>query len=57
MPFPIPGDLPDPGIEPTSLMSPALAGRYFTSGVTWEANQTTREFLSLLIFEFLFLAQ
>ena len=25
-----PGDLPDPGIEPASLMSPALAGRFFT---------------------------
>ena len=24
-----PGDLPDPGIEPTSLMSPALAGGFF----------------------------
>ena len=24
LPFPPPGDLPDPGIEPTSLMSPAL---------------------------------
>ena len=24
--FPSPGDLPDPGIEPVSLMSPALAG-------------------------------
>ena len=24
------GDLPDPGIEPVSLMSPALAGRFFT---------------------------
>ena len=29
-PFPPPGDLPDPGIEPTSLVSPALAGRFFT---------------------------
>ena len=28
-PFPSPGDLPDPGIEPTSLPSPALAGRFF----------------------------
>ena len=28
LPFPSPGDLPDPGIEPTS---PALAGRSFTS--------------------------
>ena len=24
-----PGDLPDPGIEPAFLMSPALAGRFF----------------------------
>ena len=37
LPFPPPGDLPDPGIEPTSLMSPALAGRFFTSNATWEA--------------------
>jgi len=28
------GDLPDPGIEPVSLMSPALAGRFFISSVT-----------------------
>ena len=28
LPFPSPGDLPNPGIEP---MSPALAGRFFTS--------------------------
>ena len=34
---PPPGDLPDPGTEPTSLTSPALAGRYFTTSVTWEA--------------------
>ena len=27
LPFPPPGDLPDPGIEPMSLSSPALAGR------------------------------
>ena len=30
LPFPSPGDLPDPGIEPESLVSPALAGRFFT---------------------------
>ena len=29
--FPPPGDLPDPGIEPTSPESPALAGRFFTT--------------------------
>ena len=29
--FPSPGDLPNPGIEPTSLTSPALAVGYFTT--------------------------
>ena len=32
------GDLPDPEIEPASLMSPALAGRLFTTSTTWEAG-------------------
>ena len=32
-----PGDLPDPGIEPVSLASPALAGGFFTTSATWEA--------------------
>ena len=32
-----PRDLPNPGMEPTSLMSPALAGRFFTTTATWEA--------------------
>ena len=35
--FPSSGDLPDPGIEPVSLRSPALAGRFFT-GIHWEAQ-------------------
>ena len=30
-------DLPDPGIEPMTLASTALAGPVFTIGVTWEA--------------------
>ena len=29
LPFPTPGNLPDPGIQPASLGSPALAGRLF----------------------------
>ena len=37
LPFPTPGDLPDPGIKPTSLASPALAGGFFTTSTTWEA--------------------
>ena len=32
LPCPPPGDLPNPGIKPESLMSPALAGRF------WEAQ-------------------
>ena len=39
LPSPPPGDLPDPGIEPSSLKSPALAGGFFTTGATWEAKQ------------------
>ena len=34
LPFPPPGDLPDPGIEAGALMFPALATRFFT----WEAQ-------------------
>ena len=30
-------DLPNPGIEPRSRMSPVLAGRSFTTSGTWEA--------------------
>ena len=36
LPYPPPGDLPDPGIEKASLMSPALAGDVFTTSATWE---------------------
>ena len=39
LPFPTPGDLPNPGIELTSLTSPALAGRFFTTSTTWEIPQ------------------
>ena len=31
LPFPPPGDLSDPRIEPASVTSPALAGRFFTT--------------------------
>ena len=30
-----PWNLPEPGIEPTSLMSAALAGEFFTTSATW----------------------
>ena len=31
LPFPTPGDRPDLGIQPVSLVSPALAGGFFTT--------------------------
>ena len=34
LPFPSPGDLPDPGIEPASPVSPALAGGFFAASST-----------------------
>ena len=37
LPFPFPGDLLDPGIEPMPFASPALAGGLFTTNATWEA--------------------
>ena len=37
LPFPSPGDLPNPGIEPMTLESPALAGGFFTTSATREA--------------------
>ena len=38
---PPPGDLPDPGTEPTSLTSPALACGFFATIVIWEAPTLT----------------
>ena len=35
---PPPGRLPDPGMEPLSLVSPVLAGGFFTTNATWEAH-------------------
>ena len=37
-PFSPPGDLPNPVIKPTSLMRPTLAGEFFTTSSTWEAQ-------------------
>ena len=38
LPFSSPRDLPDPRIEPTSLVSPALAGEFFTTSVIRESE-------------------
>ena len=48
MPFPPPGDLPNAGIEPMSLMSPALAGEFFTTSTTCgEGNGTPLQYSCL----------
>ena len=38
LPCPPPEDLPHPGVEPASLMSLALTGRFFTTNATWESQ-------------------
>ena len=42
LPFPLPGDLPGSGIEPTFLESPELAGRFFTTVPPGNPMETTR---------------
>ena len=38
LPCPPPGDLPNTGVKPMPLMSLALAGGFFTTRTTWEAQ-------------------
>ena len=38
VPCPPPGDLPDSGFKPVSLVSPPLAAVFFTISATWEAQ-------------------
>ena len=38
LPCPPPRDLPNPGVEPMSLSSPALADGFFSTSTTWEAH-------------------
>ena len=49
LPFPSPGHLPNPRIKPVSLMSPALAGGFFTTSATWEVLEQNKIFFLLLI--------
>ena len=38
LPLPTPGHIPDPKVEPTSLASPALAGRFLTTAPSGKAH-------------------
>ena len=42
LPCPPPRDIPNPGTEPTSLTSPALAGRFFTTSTTGKPSVLPR---------------
>ena len=44
LPCPSLGDRPKPGMEPASLMSPALAGRFFTTSGTWKTLWMLHEY-------------
>ena len=50
LPCPPPGNLPNPGIKPASLMSPALVDRFFISSATWEAPTLIWGISILLLF-------
>ena len=43
LPFPSPGDLPDPGMEPTTPVSRSLAGEFFTTASHWKPLMHTPE--------------
>ena len=45
LPCPPPGDLSHPGMERVSLMFPALAGEFFTTSATWEAQDISYQVL------------
>ena len=46
LPFPPPWDLPNPGIEPVSLVSLALVGRFLTTSATWGAPRPRINYIS-----------
>ena len=58
-PRPPPGDLPDPGIKPTSQKSLALARRFFSTSASWEVikcytrgvNRTLGKYVLILCFD------
>ena len=43
LPCPPPWDLPDPGVKLMSVLSPELAGGFFTTSVTWEVPDRKQE--------------
>ena len=42
LPFPLPGDLPDSGVEPTSPVTPSLPGGFFTTAPPGKPTNTVK---------------
>ena len=56
LPFPTPGNLPNPGVKPGSLGSPALPGGFFITSVNWEApNIHTIIFIYIYIYIYIYI--
>ena len=51
LPCPPPGDLPDPGIRPASLMSLASAGGFFTTNTTWKPKMVSTKHKIILFLQ------
>ena len=49
LPFPPPGDLPNPGIERASPVSPALAGRFFITVLPGKPMTATQKILKGIV--------
>ena len=49
LPYLPPGDLPNLGIGPASLASPALAGVFFITSATWEAHRHSKQCCPVLL--------
>ena len=49
LPWPLPGDLPDAGVQPASLRSPSLAGGFFITRATWQSLITHHAVLKLML--------
>ena len=55
LPCPPPRDLLNPGIEPKSLMSPALAAEFFATSTTWEAQHVTYDTFYIYIYIYIYI--
>ena len=53
LPYPPPGDLPNPGIKPVCLMSPALTVGLFNTSATWGSlfSTSSSAFVICVVFD------